>query len=57
MNDLSDIRTPLAASNNARVELATLQPKTRPPAPALVGHEAAGKAENAEIRALPARLR
>jgi hypothetical protein len=93
MNDLIDIRTPLAASKNARVELgrdgvlhvlvgpvtvhmdratceelattlarsmvtlATLHPKTRPPALALVGSEAAGKAENAEIRALPTRLR
>jgi hypothetical protein len=42
----------------AMVELAKLHPKTQPPALALVGDEGADKAEaNAEVRALPARLR
>lgn len=95
--ELIDVRTPLAASNNARVEigrdgvlhvlagpvtvhmdratceelattlaramvaLATLHPKTRPPALELVGDEGADRADRAEasadVRALPARLR
>jgi hypothetical protein len=57
MNDLIDIRTPLAASKNARVELGQ-DGALRPPALALVSNEDADKAEaSAEVRALPVRLR
>jgi hypothetical protein len=57
MNDLIDIRTPLAASKNARVELGQ-DGALRPPALALVSNEDADKAEaSAKVRALPVRLR